>query len=64
MHVELEEDPAAVAAVLSDAVERRGWRLVGRQLGLRSTPRDIPSVTELQVAARDYQLATLILTAE
>jgi hypothetical protein len=63
MHVNLQEDPAAVAGVLQDAVQRLGWPAARRQLGLKTPASRIPTEAELADAAREYHLSTLLLTS-
>jgi hypothetical protein len=62
MHVDLQEDPAAVAGVLHGAVQRLGWPAARRQLSLNTPASRIPTEAELTDAARQYHLSTLLLT--
>jgi hypothetical protein len=63
MHVDMQEDPAAVAGVLQGAVQRLGWPAARRQLGLKTPGDRIPTEAELTDAARAYHLATLLLVS-
>jgi hypothetical protein len=62
MYAELEEDPASVARALRVMTERIGWRATRRQTGLQTPDGHTPTLTELEVAARTYDLAIVTLT--
>jgi len=62
MHAELDEDPASVARTLRGMTERIGWKTTRRQTGLQTPDGHSPSLAELEVAARTYDLAFVALT--
>jgi hypothetical protein len=63
MHVTLDEEPGSVATTLHRLVERLGRPAMKRQVGLTIHVQRAPSLAELEAAAREYDLATLTLTA-
>jgi deazaflavin-dependent oxidoreductase (nitroreductase family) len=64
MHADLDEEPGSVAATLYRMIDRIGWQAARRQLGLTITVRRTPSLAELEEAVREYDLATVTLTAK
>jgi hypothetical protein len=62
MHVDLDEDPSSVAAILHAAAEKAGWRAAQRQTGLKSNLGRPPTRFELEQAAHEYHLATITLS--
>jgi|SRR3954451_4269227 len=61
MHADLDEEPAGVASTLRAVIERIGWQAARRQIGLTVNVGRTPTLTELEQAVRDYQLATITL---
>ena len=61
--VVLDEEPGSVATTLHELTERRGRRALKRQVGLSIEVETEPSVADLEAAVREYNLATLTLTA-
>lgn len=62
VHAELDDDPASVARTLRGMTERIGWKATRRQTGLETPDGHTPTLTELEVAARAYDLAVVTLT--
>lgn len=63
VHVDLEEDPTAVANTLHRVTTQRGWKAAQRLTGLKVHPDRTPTLPELVAAAHDFGLSTLTLTA-
>ena len=63
MHADLDEDPTSIAATLHRVIERIGWTAAQRQLGLKINVGRTPSLPELESAVREFNLASLTLTA-
>jgi deazaflavin-dependent oxidoreductase (nitroreductase family) len=62
MHADLVEEPGQVAAVLHAVIEKIGWQAARRQIGLAVNVNRTPTLTELEQAAREFDLATITLT--
>jgi hypothetical protein len=62
MHAELDEEPASVGRTLRVLSERAGWRAVRRLTGLATADGRVPTLAELEAAARTYDLAVVTLT--
>lgn len=63
MHADLDEEPGSVAATLRAMIERIGWQVARRQIGLTINVSRTPTLAELEEAVREYNLATITLTA-
>jgi hypothetical protein len=57
------EDPASVAAVHHQFIERIGWEATRRELALRSDVGRPPTLGELEDAAREFGLSVITLSA-
>jgi hypothetical protein len=62
MHALLEEDPAAVAVSYQAMIGRIGRKKAQRQLGISLPGGRVPTVLELNDAAREYGWSVIILT--
>jgi F420H(2)-dependent quinone reductase len=62
MRVHLDEEATSVAATLQRIIERDGWRVARRQVGLTIDVQRTPTLIELEEAVREYNLVTLTLT--
>jgi hypothetical protein len=63
MHADLDEEPGSVAATLRAMIDRIGWHAARRQIRLTSNVGRTPTRAELEEAVREYDLATITLTA-
>jgi hypothetical protein len=62
MGVHLDEDPASAAATFQRLFDRHGPKVAGRTLGLDVEGGGAPSLSELEAAVREYDLAAVVLT--
>lgn len=62
MHAELDEDPASVARTFQGIVERHGPKKASRVLGLDFHLDGEPSLSELEAAVREFDMATVMLS--
>ena len=62
MHALLEEDPASVAVSYQAMINRIGWEKAQRQLGISLPGRRVPTLVELNDAAREYGWSVITLT--
>lgn len=62
MHALLDEDPASVAVAYDSIIERLGWPLASRRLGIATPHGRRPTVLELRVAAETYGWSVITLT--
>jgi hypothetical protein len=62
MHALLDEDPASVAVSFQAMIGRIGWKKVRRQLSLSLPGGRVPTVLELNDAAREYGWSVITLT--
>jgi hypothetical protein len=62
MRAHLDEEATSVAATLQRIIERDGWQTARRQIGLTVDAQRTPTLTELEEAVREYNLATVTLT--
>lgn len=62
VHAELDEEPPAVGRILRLLSERIGWRATRRLTGLATPDGHVPTLTELEDAARTYDLAVVTVT--
>ena len=64
MHADLEEDPESVARSLKAIIDRLGWRIARRRLGLHLSGVGQPTVADLQRMVEVSDLAVITLTSE
>lgn len=64
MHADLEEDPELVARSLKAIIDRLGWRIARRRLGLHLSGVGRPTVADLQRMVEVSDLAVITLTSE
>ena len=62
MRAELSEDPATVALVYRDIIERLGWQAAQRRLGIRIHVNRTPTLSELNEAVRESGLSLVRLS--
>jgi F420H(2)-dependent quinone reductase len=62
MHAELHEDPSAVATMIHEVMQRLGLKAAQRLTGFTTPDGLTTSVEQLEVATREYNLASLTLT--
>lgn len=62
MHADLDESPESVAGTLQREIEQHGWKTVQRQTGLKTQADRTPTLPELEVAVREFDMATITLT--
>jgi hypothetical protein len=62
MRVHLDEDPASAAATFQQLFDRHGPKVAARSLGLDVEGGGAPSLSELEDAVREYDLAAVVLT--
>jgi hypothetical protein len=61
MRAGVDEDPASVARTLQRLIDRLGWKVARRKLGLDVQGGRAPTLTELEIAARGFDLAVVTL---
>jgi hypothetical protein len=64
MHADLEEEPEAVARALKAIIDRLGWRVARRRLGLHMAGHTAPTVADLQRMVEAADLAVITLTSD
>jgi hypothetical protein len=64
MHAELEEDPELVARALKAIIDRLGWRIARRRLGLHMAGHASPTIADLQRMVEAADLAVITLTSD
>ena len=61
MHALLDEDPASVAVSYQAMIGRIGWKKAQRQLGISLPAGRVPTLLELNDAAREYGWSVIVL---
>lgn len=64
MHADLEEEPESVARALKAIIDRLGWRIARRRLGLHMPGDARPTLADLQRMVEDTDLAVITLTSD